>query len=336
VYPYGLVLPLRANALRNYGSMDQAYFKSYFRNLDIDQEIILESSLSESNQIRTIKFSGVKSSFLKNIKARLDVPIPAVVSEEDTFSAIKIDSSIQKEKTYFLSRTFNFAASPEGEQPTLLPTGQEQRQAYFNIDQESDGFTEEEAKEFKLDRPNAVFLSPRLHEQPKDLAERFDKLVASNQIDSLIKILKKLEPRLQEITYTADYSFWCHIGLKNARIPMPIMGDGFIKIFEVLLTIINAAGGTALIDEVENGFYYELMPDFWDVVLETAKELDVQIFATTHSRECIAGFIECNANRKTPDDANLYRVEFYKGATQATLYNEKALAVAIKTGWEIR
>jgi hypothetical protein len=41
---------------------------------------------------------------------------------------------------------------------------------------------------------------------------------------------------------------------------------------------------------------------------KAAKEFDVQIFATTHSRDCIGGFVSASKELSIPD-ATVYRLE---------------------------
>jgi AAA15 family ATPase/GTPase len=52
----------------------------------------------------------------------------------------------------------------------------------------------------------------------------------------------------------------------------------------------RSSGGILLIDEIENGLHYSVQPDLWQVIFETAQELDVQVFATTHSYDCVQAF----------------------------------------------
>jgi AAA15 family ATPase/GTPase len=42
-----------------------------------------------------------------------------------------------------------------------------------------------------------------------------------------------------------------------------------------------------LIDEVENGLHHSIHEQIWAGLAETAEKLNVQIFATTHSEECL-------------------------------------------------
>ncbi len=45
-----------------------------------------------------------------------------------------------------------------------------------------------------------------------------------------------------------------------------------------------------LIDEIENGLHYTAHEEFWQHIFKLSKELNVQVFATTHSLEMIKAF----------------------------------------------
>jgi AAA15 family ATPase/GTPase len=47
-----------------------------------------------------------------------------------------------------------------------------------------------------------------------------------------------------------------------------------------------------LIDEIENGLHWSILPKVWRFLVETARVLDVQVFATTHSKDCIEALAE--------------------------------------------
>ena len=61
------------------------------------------------------------------------------------------------------------------------------------------------------------------------------------------------------------------------------LGDGAVRLFGVALALANSQGGFLLIDEAENGIHHTIQRDFWRMVLLTAQENNVQVFATTHS-----------------------------------------------------
>jgi ABC-type branched-subunit amino acid transport system ATPase component len=80
--------------------------------------------------------------------------------------------------------------------------------------------------------------------------------------------------------------------LKGRDRPEPLsnLGEGMNRTFALAIGLIRAKNGVLLIDEIENGLHYTVQPDLWRMIFKTARELDVQVFATTHSYDCIQAF----------------------------------------------
>jgi AAA15 family ATPase/GTPase len=53
----------------------------------------------------------------------------------------------------------------------------------------------------------------------------------------------------------------------------------------------SAANGVILIDEFENALHHSLIEDFASFIYKLAKNFNVQVFITSHSKECIDAFI---------------------------------------------
>src|SRR5262249_48001630 len=70
-------------------------------------------------------------------------------------------------------------------------------------------------------------------------------------------------------------------------VPLPFMGEGMRRVLSIVLAIANAQGGIVLIDEIENGLHYSVQKQVWQAIGAAARQANVQIFATTHSWECI-------------------------------------------------
>jgi hypothetical protein len=70
----------------------------------------------------------------------------------------------------------------------------------------------------------------------------------------------------------------------------------------------------------------------WRLVSETAKRLDVQVFATTHSRDCY----EALATIAVPDQhtVSLQRIE--RGRPDAVAFTEAEIREAAERGIEVR
>lgn len=80
--------------------------------------------------------------------------------------------------------------------------------------------------------------------------------------------------------------------ISDFSIPISYFGEGTIKTAKILSYLIKFSGKKLMIDEIDTGIHYSRMKDYWKVILQSAKENDVQVFATTHNKECIQYFVE--------------------------------------------
>ena len=119
------------------------------------------------------------------------------------------------------------------------------------------------------------------------------------------------------------------------RVPLRSLGDGVARVFGVAIALANSRNGFLLIDEVENGIHHSAEYDFWRMVLETARRNNVQVLATTHGWDCVAGF--ARAALESPDaDGALVRLENKESHTRPVEYTTEGLATAAKHGIEVR
>ncbi len=89
------------------------------------------------------------------------------------------------------------------------------------------------------------------------------------------------------------------VKLKGIPRPVPLqsLGDGMLRVLQLALKAFPAKGGFFLIDEVENGLHYSVQERIWRQLFALAEDLDMQIFATTHSWDCIESFAKIAAEK---------------------------------------
>lgn len=113
------------------------------------------------------------------------------------------------------------------------------------------------------------------------------------------------------------------------------MGDGITRLFHIILALVNAKNGVLLVDEFENGLHWSVQEKVWETVFQLAERLDVQVFATTHSRDCVQAFQA--AWERYPSQVAYYRMEAdSQGEVQARRYSLDTLADSIATDVETR
>jgi predicted ATPase len=127
------------------------------------------------------------------------------------------------------------------------------------------------------------------------------------------------------------------IELEGTSRPVPLieMGDGTRRVLGIILAMVNTTGGVLLIDEVENGLHHSVQDEVWEAIVSLSEQLDVQVFATTHSWDTVVGFQRA-ANR-SPVKGMLYRLEREKdGGVYAERYTGRDVAVAAEQQVEVR
>ena len=126
------------------------------------------------------------------------------------------------------------------------------------------------------------------------------------------------------------------VKLRDGGRPVPLrsLGDGATRMLGVALALAGSRGGFLVIDEVENGIHYSVHEDFWRMVLRAAEENDIQVFAATHSLDCVRGFGRAVANSES--EAILARLERRDEHTRAVLYSKQEIKTVADQGIEVR
>jgi AAA15 family ATPase/GTPase len=112
-----------------------------------------------------------------------------------------------------------------------------------------------------------------------------------------------------------------------------------LRILQLILAVFPARGGFLLIDEFENGLHFSVQEEVWKIIFMLAKELDIQVFATTHSWDCIESFTKVALS--VPDNGVLFKMSRSRltsdnGKIIATVYNEAALQTITASELEVR
>ena len=183
----------------------------------------------------------------------------------------------------------------------------------------------------------AVALSVRPSDPQKDAADYDRVVLKAGGEERLEGLLRKLEPRLKSIRSIRPHGaalIYLDLGLKE-KIPAVHLGQGFIRLLSIYSELIASDKRVLLIDEVENGLHYSVLTEIWRGLLHAAEQEDVQIFATTHSYECIRAAHEAFAETLDYDFA-LHRLEEVKGDIQVTTYDKETLETSLASNFEIR
>ncbi|MCD4738014.1 MAG: ATP-binding protein [Anaerolineae bacterium] len=118
-------------------------------------------------------------------------------------------------------------------------------------------------------------------------------------------------------------------------IPLRSLGEGMLRLFGIVLALVNAQNGLLLIDEVDSGLHYTVYSALWQLVFKIAARLNVQVFATTHSWDCIAGFQQA-AQEMADEEGMLIRLERRQGHIVPILFDKERMTIATRQQLEVR
>lgn len=173
------------------------------------------------------------------------------------------------------------------------------------------------------------------------LIELWDMVALTKLEEDVLTALRLLAPGLVDLNFVnTPLSGGERIPIvKLAGSDEPIslysLGDGMLRTLGIALALVNAKDGLLLIDEFENGLYYTVQPDIWQFIFQVAHRLNVQVFATTHSWDCIEAFQKAAAADQG-DEGLLIRLESIQNDIVPTIFDERQLGIATRERIEVR
>lgn len=167
----------------------------------------------------------------------------------------------------------------------------------------------------------------------------WNKIELTPKEDIVIEALRIILPDVDRIGFSVSEGFNnIRLKVKNHQKPIPLssMGYGMNRILNLAIALVSTEKGVLLVDEIETGLHYEAQLDMWRLVLKTAQDLDVQVFATTHSWDCIAAFKEALQELEDQSVAKLFRLDSKYGKLRAVEYDAEDIRIAVDQGIEVR
>lgn len=174
-------------------------------------------------------------------------------------------------------------------------------------------------------------------------ASLFDNVALSPEEVYIVRALQVINPRITRINFLNNDVV--RMGGRIERVPvvtlqndknkylLSSMGDGINRILTIILAMLNCKGGTLLLDEFETGLHYSVQDELWKIIFMLAEELDIQVFATTHSNDCVNSFARINAQ----NEGMIVRLEERKGNIVAVTYTDnEELKFAAANNIEVR
>ena len=154
---------------------------------------------------------------------------------------------------------------------------------------------------------------------------------------AVVSLLASVDPRIKSIRLEDVDSkpfIAVDVGLPD-RVPISQAGQGIYRLVAIFSELLGSKPNICFIDEIENGIHYGALPSVWQGIAEVAARLGIQVFATTHSRECLVAAHEAFAAR---DSYDLRVVQLYRlgDGTSGRVLDCAHIEAAITSDIEVR
>jgi len=173
----------------------------------------------------------------------------------------------------------------------------------------------------------------------EDLAETWDKITLTSdeqiviEAINLIKNISVEKLNFRSNAYNNKRIPIVKLANTNTPIPLKNLGEGIARILQLILSLLQVKGGFLLIDEFENGLHYSIQPKVWELLFHLSTELNIQVFATSHSKDTIENFSKVWSKFETK--GSFYRLSL-RETVKAISYSCEDFRDAINSDIEVR
>lgn len=194
----------------------------------------------------------------------------------------------------------------------------------------------EAASKERDDFVRTTFLSARAYSSMVHDAQQFSYLLKIKREQDVLDAVQILDPRVQRIEVLSEPggpAVYVDLGLP-ALVPLAVCGEGFVRLFSIIVELTASRGGILLVDEIDNGLHHSVMQSMWTLLAELAVRHNVQIFGTTHNEDIIRSALSAFA-----DDASnlgIFRIDRRPTGHRVAAYNEDAMQAVREEHFEVR
>jgi AAA15 family ATPase/GTPase len=169
----------------------------------------------------------------------------------------------------------------------------------------------------------------------KDLSKIFIETQIKEKEEELYSYLNKFDSNIEKFKIF-DNSPECKIKDRNKYQELNEFGDGLKHYISIICSLYACEDGYLFIDEIDNGIHNTQLDELWNIILTISEEQNVQVFATTHSKECIESFERVSEERKEQDVTYTKLTKLDDGSIFAGVRDFELLQSSLSQHHEVR
>jgi hypothetical protein len=176
--------------------------------------------------------------------------------------------------------------------------------------------------------------------EPLQIAALWDAVALTPLEEEVLMSLRTIAPDVERVNLVGDQEYTRRrvptAKIAGVDVPLPLrsLGEGMNRLFGLSLALVNAKEGFLLIDEIDSGLHFTVHPSVWKLIFRVARQLNIQVVATSHSWDMIEAFQK--AASEDPEEGVLVRLSRRGEAIVPTVFREDELAVVTRDRIEVR
>jgi len=179
---------------------------------------------------------------------------------------------------------------------------------------------------------------PSVRDNQTEIISAYARIQEKDRESEVNKFISRFDDSIENVKVIGD-SVQCKILTRDGGFqyrPLNEFGDGLRHYLSVIANMFAAENRYIFIDELDNGIHYTLLDQLWEIILTLSKELNVQVFATTHSKECIESYCRVAEKLNEQDVSLITLVKNREKQIKAIVRDFDMLADSIRDNREVR
>jgi AAA15 family ATPase/GTPase len=169
----------------------------------------------------------------------------------------------------------------------------------------------------------------------KHLKKIYSEVQRADMEDVLNKFIKEFDNNIEKFKIVDD-SPECKLKNLNNYIKLSELGDGLRSYISIISALYACKNSYLFLDEIENGIHYTNLDKLWEIILTISKEQNVQVFATTHSKECIESYARVAKRLEDKEITFTKLTKLKDNSIVAGVRDYEMIQYAIEDGHEVR
>jgi len=157
--------------------------------------------------------------------------------------------------------------------------------------------------------------------------------------EEILKFLRSIEPRVLRVSMLEKFGpkqLYVLLDGDNEPTPISRLGEGVSRFLTLVTTLVNVEDGIMIVDEVDNGLHHSVQGHMWNYLFKYANAYNVQLFATTHSADCVEAFAAVGSQEAYRNDGRLIRLYRKNGEIGEVDFDIETVQAAVEGNIEMR